>query len=104
MWEDNPKGGIFNIKFTKKRENQNLNRAWEDLVLAFIGNQFGTAGDDIEGISYAHKMSGDVFSIWTKNAENEEAKKIISDKLKEILNLPPTDNFEYRSNASMIEA
>lgn len=100
MWEDNKDGGVFNIKIAKRKDNQNVNQAWEDLVLSFVGDQFGSAGEDIDGISFAPKVGGDRFSIWTCNASNEEAKRIIGDKVKEMWKLPPSDNFEYRSNAS----
>lgn len=99
MWEDNPDGGIFTIKFNK-RLDINVNQKWEDIVLAFIGEQFGKAAEDFYGITYSNKKGDDRFTIWTNNASNEESKNIIADTIKKIWEMPQTEVFEYQSNVS----
>lgn len=99
MWEDTPDGGIFTIKFNR-RLDINVNQKWEDIVLAFIGGQFGNASDDLYGITYSSKKGDDRFTIWTKDASNEESKTTISELVKKIWDIPQAEYFEYQSNAS----
>jgi translation initiation factor 4E len=50
MWEDevNRKGGKFIVRIPKKARL--VSRYWEDLILAFIGQQFGDCNDDVCGV------------------------------------------------------
>jgi translation initiation factor 4E len=50
MWEDevNRNGGKFIVRIPKKKRL--ASRYWEDLVLAFIGQQFVDCNDDVCGV------------------------------------------------------
>ena len=74
MWEDpaNKAGGKFMLRMRKGLAS----RYWEDLLLAFIGEQFGV-GDELCGIGVSIRYNEDVISVWHRDAADAEAKKTI---------------------------
>lgn len=65
IWEDdvNKKGGKWVVRLKKGV----VDRYWEDLILALIGEQFGDAGDEVCGAVANVRNGEDVLSIWTRN-------------------------------------
>lgn len=65
IWEDdvNKKGGKWVVRLKKGV----VDRYWEDLVLALIGEQFGDAGEEVCGAVANVRNGEDVLSIWTRN-------------------------------------
>ena len=67
MWEDeaNKNGGRWSIRIAKGYAN----KLWEDLVLAFIGEQFEVE-NEITGLMLTMRPNGDTLSLWNRNARD----------------------------------
>jgi len=65
IWEDdvNKKGGKWVVRLKKGV----VDRYWEDLILALIGEQFGDAGEEVCGAVASVRNGEDIISIWTRN-------------------------------------
>jgi translation initiation factor 4E len=65
VWEDeaNKKGGKWILRLKKGV----VDRYWEDLLLAMVGDQFMEASDEVCGAVISVRAQEDVLSIWTKN-------------------------------------
>ena len=108
MWEDeaNSKGGKWILHVKKGLAS----KYWEDLLLAVIGEQF-PYGDEICGVVVSVRYLEDIISVWSKNADNKDAKYAIREALsKSVLNLPqipnsgaPTQYWEYKPHATAIK-
>ena len=64
VWEDeeNKRGGKWIMRLKKGV----IDRYWEDLLLATIGDQFFEAGEEVCGLVVSVRSGEDVLSIWTK--------------------------------------
>lgn len=84
MWEDegNKKGGRLTIRVAKSASP----RAFEDLCLALIGEQFET--DDICGIACSVRYNENYLSIWLKDAKNRLLLGRVQTIAKRVLDLP----------------
>ena len=84
VWEDpeHKEGASFRLQFSKGYANQ----IWEDLILAFIGEQF-TLADEITGIVLSVGRT-DKLSIWYRHGfDNRVAPQIKADMIR-LLGLP----------------
>lgn len=65
VWEDeeNKQGGKWIIRLKKGV----IDRYWDDMLLAIIGDQFAEAGEEVCGMVVSVRSGEDVFSVWTKN-------------------------------------
>lgn len=65
VWEDdeNKKGGKWVVRFKKGV----MDRYWDDLLLAAVGDQFAEAGEEVCGMVVSVRSGEDVLSVWTKN-------------------------------------
>ena len=84
MWEvpEHKEGASFRLQFSKGYANQ----IWEDLVLAFIGEQF-TLPNEITGIVLSVGRT-DKISIWYRHGfDNRVAPQIKADMIR-LLGLP----------------
>lgn len=65
VWEDeeNKKGGKWIMRLKKGV----MDRYWEDLLMATVGDQFAEAGEEVCGMVVSVRTGEDVLSIWTKN-------------------------------------
>jgi len=97
MWEVYPEGGVWLIK-TKKMHN--LNRMWEKLLLASIGETFGDP--DMVGVGVSTRPKGNVLSVWVKDNSNE-TKLSIGEKINQILNLQDGATIEYKQHHSSMK-
>lgn len=86
LWEDeaNRRGGRLTLRVTKPASP----RAFEDLCLALIGEQFDT--DDICGIACSVRVAENFLSIWLKDAKDAELISRVEGTAKRILELPHT--------------
>eukprot|EP01120_Amphizonella_sp_Union-15-10_P003216 TRINITY_DN1361_c0_g1_i1.p1 TRINITY_DN1361_c0_g1~~TRINITY_DN1361_c0_g1_i1.p1 ORF type:complete len:229 (+),score=41.77 TRINITY_DN1361_c0_g1_i1:560-1246(+) len=102
LWEDdaNKRGGKFIIRIPKKKRL--ASKWWEDLLLAFIGEQFGV-GDEICGVVVSIRYQEDIISVWNRDCDNTEAKKLIHETLKRIFNLPSSTILEYKAHDQAIK-
>lgn len=83
MWEDdaNKRGGRLTIRLQKAASP----RAFEDLCLALIGEQFET--DDICGIACSVRTYENNLSIWLKDANNKQLLGRVEAIARRVLNL-----------------
>lgn len=118
IWEDdvNKKGGKWVVRLKKGV----VDRYWEDLILALIGEQFGDAGEEVCGAVANVRNGEDVLSIWTRNDGGRVIKirfvcavplhiqvthtnSCHRETMKRILNLPPNTRVEFKSHDSAIQ-
>jgi translation initiation factor 4E len=99
VWEDdeNKNGGKWIMRLKKGVAD----RYWEDLLLAFIGDQFAEAGEEVCGAVVSVRSGEDVFSIWTKKDGGRNVK--IRETIKRVLSLPEGTNLQFRSHDDSIE-
>lgn len=98
LWEDkeNVNGGYWKMRCNK----QNTDKAWKELLLAAIGEQFEDSvreDDEVCGISISVRERDDIIQIWNSNAKAEEDATIL-DKVRHLL--PDVDLFDdfYKSH------
>ena len=97
MWEDeaNRDGGKWAIRLRKGIAS----RLWENLVLAFVGGQFGECGKDpgeVCGIIMSIRQREDVLSIWNRHADDRDATGKVCDIIKRVLKLPSSTVMTYK--------
>jgi translation initiation factor 4E len=95
IWEDgrNANGGKWIVRLKKGI----IDRLWENLVLALIGDEFNV-GDDICGAVLSLRTSEDIISIWNQTADAQKLKLKIRNTLKNVLNLPNETIVEYKAH------
>ncbi|KAH9388584.1 Eukaryotic translation initiation factor 4E type 2 [Tyrophagus putrescentiae] len=94
----NRDGGMWKLRLRKGLAS----RFWENLLLAFIGEQF-MVGDDICGIVVACRFYEDYICIWNRSGHDQEIKTKINQTLKRILNLPSTIILEYKVHSEALK-
>ncbi|XP_017781528.1 PREDICTED: eukaryotic translation initiation factor 4E type 2 isoform X2 [Nicrophorus vespilloides] len=101
MWEDpaNQKGGKWVIRVKKGQAN----RAWENLCMAMLGEQF-MAGNEICGVVVSVRFQEDLLSIWNRNASDQMTTHRIRDALKRLLNLSVTTTMEYKTHNDSLKS
>jgi len=64
VWEDdeNKKGGKWIIRLKKGV----MDRFWDEILLAVIGDQFAEAGEEVCGVVVSVRSGEDVLSVWAK--------------------------------------
>ncbi len=97
---ENQDGGKFILRLSVK--GRSTERAWEDLLLAFIGGQFDLPSDEVCGIALSVRQVKDVISVWNKHATNDNYKKVINDTVRGILQLPSHILLEYKSHSNSV--
>mmetsp|Transcript_29047 Transcript_29047/g.40881 ORF Transcript_29047/g.40881 Transcript_29047/m.40881 type:complete len:213 (-) Transcript_29047:1253-1891(-) len=97
MWESFPKGGCF-IKKVRKTEDNLLQRMWEELIIATIGEAF--EDPDVVGIVLSIRPKEDAISIWNKDNHNHSLRVKIGEILKEIWNLEAHTSIEYKQHST----
>lgn len=97
-WESFPHGGCWILRVRKR--NQMIDRLWEELVFACMGELLGEP--DVVGVELSTRGREDFLSVWNKDS-NEETFIAIGQKLKNILNLDETTLLDYKNFASAIK-
>ena len=92
MWEDeaNKFGGRFTLRMNKGFANQ----LWEDLILAFIGEQFEVE-NEITGIIISVKQNYDSIQLWNRNSRDRNIVESIKNDLYKVLSLGPEIKVDY---------
>jgi translation initiation factor 4E len=91
-WESFPNGGCWIIKVRKR--NGVINRLWEELLFASVGEQFDEP--DLVGIELSTRGREDMLSVWNRDNTNTNIRFRIGERLKEILNLDESTQIEYK--------
>ncbi|CAB3402679.1 unnamed protein product [Caenorhabditis bovis] len=94
MWEvpENQHGGRWLINIEKGRPPEMIDQIWLEILMALIGEQFGDDMDSICGVVCNMRAKGSKISIWTKNANDDEANMRIGIVLKQKLLSPDIPN------------
>jgi len=117
VWEDeeNKQGGKWIIRLKKGV----IDRYWDDMLLAVVGDQFAEAGEEVCGMVVSVRSGEDVFSVWTKNdggrnikiryvkmhcdmSKELEANILQSETIKRVLALPADTVIVWKSHDDSI--
>lgn len=100
MWEDpeNIRGGKWILRLRKNK----VNRAWENVCMAMLGEQF-LVGPEICGIVLSTQFPEDLLSVWNRTATDVGSTNRIRDVLKRILNLPANFPIEYKPHSDSLK-
>eukprot|EP00741_Cyanophora_paradoxa_P002519 tig00000076_g2443.t1 len=98
MWEDsaNKKGGKLVITL-KGDAKDLLDRYWEDLIMALVGETLDPA-DELTGAVASRRKAGDRIALWFRNYNDSAMRKLLTDKMKELLRLPERLDLEVASH------
>eukprot|EP00455_Lapot_gusevi_P029847 TRINITY_DN319_c0_g1_i2.p1 TRINITY_DN319_c0_g1~~TRINITY_DN319_c0_g1_i2.p1 ORF type:complete len:266 (+),score=101.54 TRINITY_DN319_c0_g1_i2:86-883(+) len=92
-WESFPTGGCWIIKVRKR--NGVINRLWEELLFACIGELFEEP--DVAGVAVSTRAREDILSVWNKDNQSKvDVRFKIGEKLKGLLNLDESTLVEYK--------
>ncbi|GAM25801.1 hypothetical protein SAMD00019534_089760 [Acytostelium subglobosum LB1] len=89
VWEDpeNQNGGKFVIKVRRNFTS----KWWEDLLLAFVGEQI-EGGDSINGIVISFRSADNsLIGIWNKDCNDDESKEKIAASLRNLFRIEKVD-------------
>lgn len=96
MWEEFPEGGCWIIRIKRKASQNYINRMWESLLVACIGEAFEMP--DVVGCVLSTRLKDDVLSVWNLTNRNTPARFRIGEKLKEVLDLSVTTLIQYKDH------
>ncbi|KAH0559602.1 hypothetical protein GP486_003886, partial [Trichoglossum hirsutum] len=98
VWEDkeNRKGGKWIVRLKKGV----VDRYWEDLLMAIVGDQFAEAGEEVCGAVLSVRSGEDVLSVWTRIDGGRNIK--IRETVKRLLAFPPDTNIMWKSHDDSI--
>eukprot|EP00933_Yihiella_yeosuensis_P029768 TRINITY_DN23401_c0_g2_i1.p1 TRINITY_DN23401_c0_g2~~TRINITY_DN23401_c0_g2_i1.p1 ORF type:complete len:340 (+),score=64.98 TRINITY_DN23401_c0_g2_i1:57-1076(+) len=101
MWEEFPEGGCWIIRIKRKASQNYVNRMWENLLLASIGEEFELP--DVVGCVLSTRLKDDVLSVWNLSNVNAGARFRIGEKLKEILDLDMNALIQYKDHMQSLQ-
>lgn len=96
MWEEFPEGGCWIIRIKRKVSLGYVNRMWENLLMACVGEAFEMP--DVVGCVLSTRSKDDVLSIWNLNNRVTQARFRIGEKLKEVLDLDMNALIQYKDH------
>jgi len=91
-WESFPTGGCWIIRVSKAERF--LNRLWEELLMALIGENFLTP--ELVGVVLAVRRDIANIAVWNRDNAQSDVRFRIGERLKEILNLDEESTVEYK--------
>ncbi|XP_041968489.1 eukaryotic translation initiation factor 4E type 2 isoform X2 [Aricia agestis] len=101
MWEDpaNVNGGKWTVRL---RKSQTV-RAWEDLCMAMLGEQF-MVGPELCGVVLSVRFQEDHLAVWHRTAADTAASARVRDAMRRILQLPASVPIEYKAHGDRLRA
>lgn len=101
MWEDpaNVNGGKWVVRLRKSQTG----RAWEDLCMAMLGEQF-MVGPELCGVVLSVRFQDDHLAVWHRTAADTVAAGRVRDALRRILQLPSSVPIEYKAHGERLRA
>merc|ERR1711998_808256 len=97
MWECYPEGGCWLIK---TRKTGDINRMWESLLFASLGETF--CDPAVVGVGLSTRPRGNVLSVWIN--DNSNATRLnIGEKLNQVLDLGENATIEYKPHHSSMK-
>lgn len=99
MWEDpaNVNGGKWVVRLRKSQTG----RAWEDLCMAMLGEQF-MVGRELCGVVLSVRFQEDHIAVWHRTASDINAAGRVRDALRRILQLPASVPVEYKAHGDCL--
>mmetsp|Transcript_52081 Transcript_52081/g.86614 ORF Transcript_52081/g.86614 Transcript_52081/m.86614 type:complete len:261 (-) Transcript_52081:924-1706(-) len=97
-WEAFPNGGCWILNVRKKPAL--LDRLWEELLLATIGEMFDE-DQEVVGIVLSIRKVEDRLCIWNRDAAND-AHMRIGEKLKDVFKLSANTRLEYKPHSKSL--
>ncbi len=91
-WESFPNGGCWIIRVRKR--NTLIDRLWEELCFACVGELFAHPDVCCVGLSTRHRE--DVLTVWNIDNRNPNTRFVIGEKLRELLNLDSSTQVDYK--------
>ena len=85
MWEESPAGGIWILKVKK---DDNINKMWESMLFALIGEQFEEP--NVIGASLSLRTKERLVQVWLKDGKDQKVRDNVSNKIRHFLNLDPS--------------
>lgn len=101
MWEEFPEGGCWIIRIKRKVSMSYVNRMWENLLLACIGEAFEMP--DVVGCVLSTRLKDDVLSVWNLSNRDTPARFRIGEKLKEVLDLDMNALIQYKDHMQSLQ-
>mmetsp|Transcript_28807 Transcript_28807/g.75915 ORF Transcript_28807/g.75915 Transcript_28807/m.75915 type:complete len:582 (-) Transcript_28807:69-1814(-) len=101
MWEEFPDGGCWIIRIKRKVSVSYVNRMWEHLLMACIGESFEMP--DVVGCVLSTRYKDDVLSIWNISNRNSEARFRIGEMLKQVLDLDMNALIQYKDHMQSLQ-
>eukprot|EP00403_Amphidinium_massartii_P036747 CAMPEP_0178436346 /NCGR_PEP_ID=MMETSP0689_2-20121128/34392_1 /TAXON_ID=160604 /ORGANISM="Amphidinium massartii, Strain CS-259" /LENGTH=255 /DNA_ID=CAMNT_0020058439 /DNA_START=64 /DNA_END=827 /DNA_ORIENTATION=+ len=101
MWEEFPDGGCWIVRVKRKLSPGYINRMWENLLFACIGEAF--AMPDVVGCVLSTRMKDDVLSVWNLSNRKTDARFRVGEKLKEILDLDMNAMIQYKDHMQSLQ-
>jgi len=107
MWETFPNGGCWIIRFHKNHSVTGvIDRVWEQLLVAVLGEQFRTP--ELVGVSLSvrgkYQSVSHIVSVWNRDTVHKKAAQFrIGERLKILLNLDPKSTIEYKFFSKALE-
>lgn len=99
MWEESPSGGIWIIKIKKE---DNIDKMWESILFAMIGEQFEEP--NVIGASLSLRTKERLLQVWLKDGRNERVRTNVSNKIRHFLALDPSNvTFYYKEHQKSIK-
>lgn len=95
-WETFPEGGSWIIKVRKG--NGVINRLWEELCFACIGEWFEEP--DVVGVALSTRNKDDNIAVWNRGPDMNAR---IGERLKDLLNLDESTSVEYKAFKSAMQ-
>jgi len=101
MWEEFPEGGCWIIRIKRKVSQSYVNRMWENLLIACIGEAFEMP--DVVGCVLSTRLKDDVLSVWNVSNRDTQARFRIGEKLKEVLDLDMNALIQYKDHMQSLQ-
>eukprot|EP00696_Hemimastix_kukwesjijk_P014481 gnl/Hemi2/28490_TR9425_c1_g1_i1.p1 gnl/Hemi2/28490_TR9425_c1_g1~~gnl/Hemi2/28490_TR9425_c1_g1_i1.p1 ORF type:complete len:324 (+),score=72.78 gnl/Hemi2/28490_TR9425_c1_g1_i1:81-974(+) len=98
-WESFPYGGCWILKFRKR--SGTLNKIWEKLLFAAIGELFEEP--DVCGVVISTRSKEDLVSIWNGDNRNSAVHFRIGEKLEQIFRLDCNTLIEYKNHSTSMK-
>jgi translation initiation factor 4E len=92
-WEKWPTGGCWILQVKKKEDAHAYNLKWERLLFACISEEF--EDQNVIGLVLSVRQKKNLIEIWLKTAKNETDRIKTGEKIRELLELEPTNLVFY---------
>ena len=100
-WEEWPEGGCWILQVKKRDDPHQYNLKWERLVFSCIAEE---VGPNVAGVVLSVRQKKNLIEIWIKNSKDEEERIKIGEKLRDVLELEPTNLvFHFKEHIKSLE-